>query len=403
MRSARSSITNAHERRVRGFRARVREPIPTAGARGSLAVVGGASVWSPVGARFSGASGKRSRRRVAAGVCAALMCLIVAFAAFGAGSSPRAAGREGLLGLPAAAQGPISAALGRQDPAYRMVGLAADNPAQRLSARFARAGVTITAGSARVGIALRAVGRASATNRLGAVAPSERANRVSYAHNGVSEWWENGPIGLEQNFQIAQRPAGTRALTLSLAITGPIALAHGELSLAGGLRYAGLRANDANGHPLPAWFELHHGRALIRVNDHGARYPIHIDPFVQQARLTASDATSFDGLGYSVAISGNTVVVGSPYQSFGNDAAQGAVYVFVMPGGGWATDTTQTAELTASDGATSDELGLLGRDLGEHDRRRRALPHGGPEPVSGGGIRVREAGRRVAEHRHADV
>ena len=143
---------------------------------------------------------------------------------------------------------------------------------------------------------MRAVGRASATNRLGAVAPSERANRVSYARNGVSEWWENGPIGLEQNFQIAQRPAGTRALTLSLAITGPIALAHGELSLAGGLRYAGLRANDANGHPLPAWFELHHGRALIRVNDHGARYPIHIDPFVQQAETTASDATSSTGL-----------------------------------------------------------------------------------------------------------
>jgi hypothetical protein len=36
---------------------------------------------------------------------------------------------------------------------------------------------------------------------------------------------------------------------------------------------------------------------------------------------------------------------------------QGAAYVFVKPAGGWA-DATQTAKLTASDGAAGDALGF---------------------------------------------
>ncbi len=249
-----------------------------------------------------------------------------------------------------------------------MLGLVANNPAQRLVARFGRSGVTITARSARVAIALRGVGRASALQRLSAAAPSPWANRVSYAHGPVSEWWENGPIGLEQNFQIAQRPAGTGALTLSLAISGPVALAHGQLSLAGALRYAACAPTTRTAVRLPAWFELRDGRVLIRVDDRGARYPVHIDPvvqqaiqlnpFVQQTRLTASDGVVDGDLGDSVAISGNTIVVGAPSETVGSNMRQGAVYVFVKPASGWAATTKPTAALTANDGAGLDNLGF---------------------------------------------
>ena len=50
-----------------------------------------------------------------------------------------------------------------------------------------------------------------------------------------------------------------------------------------------------------------------------------------------------------VAISGDTVVLGSPMVSIDGHQSQGAAYVFVKPAGGWR-NTTETARLTASDG-----------------------------------------------------
>jgi uncharacterized repeat protein (TIGR03803 family) len=71
--------------------------------------------------------------------------------------------------------------------------------------------------------------------------------------------------------------------------------------------------------------------------------------WTQQAELTASDGVADDGLGYSVAVSGSTVVAGAP----GKNSSTGAAYVFVRSGTTW----TQQAELTASDGAPQDAFG----------------------------------------------
>ncbi len=75
------------------------------------------------------------------------------------------------------------------------------------------------------------------------------------------------------------------------------------------------------------------------------------------AKLTASDGAGADFFGFSVAVSGDTVVVGAWFDDVGANANQGSAYVFVKPGGGWASGT-QTAKLTASDGAADDRLGL---------------------------------------------
>jgi hypothetical protein len=77
----------------------------------------------------------------------------------------------------------------------------------------------------------------------------------------------------------------------------------------------------------------------------------------QTAKLTASDGASDDFMGVSSGISGNTVVVGAPGANIGGNVGQGAAYVFVRPGGGW-NDMTQTAKLTASDGNANDALGM---------------------------------------------
>lgn len=73
----------------------------------------------------------------------------------------------------------------------------------------------------------------------------------------------------------------------------------------------------------------------------------------ETAALTASDGNqSYSGFGTSVSIDGQTIVVGAPQQSFNGEA-----YVFVKPSSGW-TDMTETAKLTASNGQYEDFFGF---------------------------------------------
>ena len=79
------------------------------------------------------------------------------------------------------------------------------------------------------------------------------------------------------------------------------------------------------------------------------------DDTTQTAKLTASDGAAEDWFGISVSASGDTIVVGAQWNDAkGNDS--GAAYVFVKPSEGWH-DATQTAKLTASDEAAYDEFG----------------------------------------------
>jgi len=75
--------------------------------------------------------------------------------------------------------------------------------------------------------------------------------------------------------------------------------------------------------------------------------------WVQQAKLTASDGQPFDYFGSSVAISGDTVVVGAPLDNIVSNSDQGSAYIFVRSGNVWS----QQAKLTATDGAASDRFG----------------------------------------------
>jgi hypothetical protein len=256
--------------------------------------------------------------------------------------------RERSTSVPASARGPISAALGQIEPGYRIEGLRASDPAQNLRERFSSHGATVSSGTARLGIRLVAYGEGGALHRLGAVAPSVEANRVSYAHGPVTEWWANGPLGLEQGFDVHARPAGGPGpLTVSLALSGDLRarLADGSVMLqrAGArLRYGGLSASDARGRALRARFALHGAHLLIEVDTRGASFPVRIDPFVQQAELSNGAGVAASQLGEHVAVGGNTVAVGAP----GPTGTNGAVYVFVEPNAGWSTTSKPTATLT---------------------------------------------------------
>jgi FG-GAP repeat/Prealbumin-like fold domain len=162
------------------------------------------------------------------------------------------------------------------------------------------------------------------------------------------------PLGLEQGFTLKARPAGARTgqLTFALSLTGNVTpsveRSSHSLTFAGSnLRYTGLTAFDARGRRLPAQLELHEHTLLIRVGDEGARYPLRIDPFVQNGKLTASDGGAYDNFGASVAISGDTIVAGALDAEAGGRQDVGAAYVFVKPASGWA-NATERAKLTSA-------------------------------------------------------
>jgi hypothetical protein len=79
----------------------------------------------------------------------------------------------------------------------------------------------------------------------------------------------------------------------------------------------------------------------------------------ETAKLTAQDGNGQDKLGRSVAISsdGSTILAGAYFATVAGNAAQGKLYLFARPAGGWTTGTAQ-GELTAADGAPGDELGF---------------------------------------------
>ena len=72
----------------------------------------------------------------------------------------------------------------------------------------------------------------------------------------------------------------------------------------------------------------------------------------EQAKLTASDPAAEDAFGGYVSISGDTAVVGSPFDDDGAGNS-GSAYVFVRSAGTW----TEQAKLTASDPAAAKQFG----------------------------------------------
>jgi hypothetical protein len=84
------------------------------------------------------------------------------------------------------------------------------------------------------------------------------------------------------------------------------------------------------------------------------------DQWSEQAKLLASDGANDDDFGSSVALSGNTAVVGA-YQDDVNGDTSGSAYVFVRDGTAWSQD----AKLLANDGVLYDWFGSAVSVLGD--------------------------------------
>ena len=268
--------------------------------------------------------------------------------------------------LPAAAQSTISAALGRDLPDYHVRttshGLEASNSHGALTTHFTATGVQVTSGTLRWAMTLRGYGYGDAIEPVAKASPQANQNRVEYRRGPLTEWYENGPVGLEQGFTLTEPPGerNGKPLTIEIEVLGNLHAQQGadgkglHLLDSNGverLQYANLSVQDASGNDLQASLEVNGKRLFFRINDDGAVYPLQIDPLIQLAELTASNGTKGNLFGSSVAMSGNTVVIGAPEAKDGGNNLVGAAYVFVKPANGWA-NMTQTAKLTCANAGT---------------------------------------------------
>jgi ABC-type Fe3+-hydroxamate transport system substrate-binding protein len=261
-------------------------------------------------------------------------------------------------------------------------GWQARNPGQQWTTQFDKRGFLATPkdGGWQWGLELQSYGFAENPTAIGGT-PAVRADgqRLSYQWDAnIQEWFVNDPRGLEHGFTVNQRPAlnsSSATLDFLLGVRGGLrpqvtgdALGVEFRDAAGAtvLNYSGLKVWDADGKVLASRFAAAgENQVRLLVDERGARYPLTIDPIAQQAYLKASNNAppSDDQFGISVAVSGDTVVVGATLEDSSTTGVNstpdelapdaGAAYVFVRSGTTW----TQQAYLKASQVTANDRFG----------------------------------------------
>ena len=228
--------------------------------------------------------------------------------------------------------------------------------------------VTLGAWAAEATASVYVALRWSRWGREGALQPVAPATSLSLDRQrvestrgeGLTEWYLNGPLGLEQGFVLDARPAGAGPVVIELDTSGdltPRPAAGGGIELRAPtglerLRYTDLFAQDATGRSLPARMAVEGTTIRLLIDDEGGSYPLYVDPLLwteEQKLVPLGVAHSDTVFGDSVAADGATVVIGAS----GSLSSPGAAYVFVDSAGTWLLEQ----ELLAPDGANGDWFG----------------------------------------------
>ena len=171
--------------------------------------------------------------------------------------------------LPQTAQYLVSGDIGNDQPAYHAQSNGVGGFHMGLSHRDLRAELSAVRGwqiftsSFEWGLRLTGWGFGDAITSVENAYPTAVANRVEFARGPLTEWYRNGPWGMQQGFTLDAPPAVGSAdepLTLVLQQSGDLQAevdpgARGlQLRASNGalvLRYSGLLAWDAGGRELP--------------------------------------------------------------------------------------------------------------------------------------------------------
>ncbi|MEW6160821.1 MAG: FG-GAP repeat protein, partial [Verrucomicrobiota bacterium] len=248
----------------------------------------------------------------------------------------------------------------------------AANPRQQLTARFLDGAVRIESGR---GGSWEATFQFAGANQN--PLPTAVDNRVEYDHGGgIIEWYENRPEGFEHGFTVNTRSAGfhdqghlhirvhTKGVAQEPASHGPqkqpvdsinlVDESTGEIRL----QYGALKVFDKDRRAIPAHLIFEGKSIMIVVNDAHANYPLVIDPLITslESKLGPDfdgDGATSDHFGSSVAIWGDTALIGVPQDDTPAGADAGSCYVFSGAGSNWVRE----AKINAIGGMAGDLFG----------------------------------------------
>jgi IPT/TIG domain/FG-GAP repeat len=256
--------------------------------------------------------------------------------------------------LPASLAPSASASIGASDGRYWPIrrGDALLAQGGGINSAFSISGAQLRVARGTLALSMESFGRDGLLAPVKPAAPSATGSQILYRHGSISEFYRNGPYGLEQGFTVPRSPhAGSGSLVIALHLDGSLVphqagsqILFTAPSGAVALRYGDLSARDATGRLVPAQMQVRGRTLLLRVDDSHARYPLRIDPFFQQGpKLTGGSEIGSGQFGYSVALSsdGNTALIGGRI----DNAEIGAAWVFTRSGSTW---TQQGGKLTGA-------------------------------------------------------
>jgi hypothetical protein len=177
-------------------------------------------------------------------------------------------------------------------------------------------GVTPEPDASRVQLGLTRVGRGGSQQTLERGTRELTDDGARYEHAELSEWFRETPAGLEHGMTLVEPLPGEGALELVVSFDGldPVLMGTDvvlhDADGAAKLVYRDLVVTDASGKRLPAAMAVVTGDVVLRVDDSAATYPVTVDPILttQTAILTAADGAANDELG------------GTPFESSGGPA-----------------------------------------------------------------------------------
>ncbi|MHB8836129.1 MAG: FG-GAP-like repeat-containing protein, partial [Candidatus Methylomirabilia bacterium] len=219
---------------------------------------------------------------------------------------------------------------------------------------------------ALVSLGFKGLGRGASLLLSGGEPPEIRAekNRIELRRQGIIEWYINRADGLEQGFEIPQRPPGEGELSLILEARGAVLRVAGDKIVITSptgrkLEYGKLQITDGNGKTVSGRLELKGtDRIVIAMDDAGARYPLSVDPLITGIFDTMLEADQAGAsFGFSIAGAGDVnndgyadVIVGAPNYDNGQ-TDEGAAFVYL--GGATGVATIAAAVLESNQAGSS--------------------------------------------------
>lgn len=214
---------------------------------------------------------------------------------------------------------------------------------------------------------------------------------LEVAHEGFTMVYENGPMGMRQDFVVDRRPPGAGLLTVALRCAGslrPVAKNSRDVVFVdaadgrdGMVWYKGLKAWDANGNKLSARVHVDEERVCLQVDDRNATYPVTVDPLSTTADWSAESNQAGARFGVRVAPAGDVngdgyddVFVGADLYDNGQ-TDEGAAFVYHGGPSGlsaspdWMVDSDDPSSLFGNDGKSAGDVNGDGYDdviIGAH-------------------------------------